>query len=189
MVPEELSDVIQTRFVRLTQRQDIDVRRLRVVADHADIHVAKTIDATAHDATVQIRIPHQRLRHGLDQYVRCGNEDFRRLIASLHKCQQLLGGDIRFYERKEVKDLLAYLKLAVNPADDVAFRRVINTPARGIGATSLQTIADVARAHGISMMQAAEVVADQALIAPRAAGSLRSFLSLIDELSRRAAED
>jgi len=53
-------------------------------------------------------------------------------------------GSVRFYERKEVKDILAYLKLAANPADDVSFRRVVNTPPRGFGATSLRLVEDVA---------------------------------------------
>ncbi|HXV77591.1 MAG TPA: UvrD-helicase domain-containing protein, partial [Candidatus Polarisedimenticolaceae bacterium] len=98
-------------------------------------------------------------------------------------------GSVRFYERREVKDLLAYLKLAVNASDDVAFTRVVNTPPRGVGATSLATIAGVARARGVPLIRAASVAIDDSLIAPRAAASLRAFLELIDDLSRRAAED
>jgi len=98
-------------------------------------------------------------------------------------------GSVRFYERREVKDLLAYLRLAVNRADDLAFRRAVNTPPRGIGATSLATIEDVVVTHGISRMDAAERVLDRGLLGSRAAASLREFLDLIGDLERRAAED
>lgn len=98
-------------------------------------------------------------------------------------------GSVRFYERKEVKDLLAYLKVAVNPSDDIAFRRVVNTPTRGIGAGSLATIVDIARARGIPLMHAAPLALEQGLLSARASGALRSFLGLIEELAQRASED
>ena len=58
-----------------------------------------------------------------------------------------------FYERKEIKDMLGYFRLIVNPLDDEAFRRVINTPARGIGDTTVGRIADMARERGVSMWE------------------------------------
>ncbi|MCG9894966.1 MAG: UvrD-helicase domain-containing protein, partial [Fimbriimonadaceae bacterium] len=66
----------------------------------------------------------------------------------------LVGGQ-RFYERKEIKDALAYLRLVLNPADDVSFRRVVNVPTRGIGPKTLEQIADAAAERGLGMMQAA----------------------------------
>ena len=98
-------------------------------------------------------------------------------------------GSVRFYERKEVKDLLAYLKLAVNPADDVAFRRVVNTPSRGIGATTLRTVEKVAHGWGLTLMDAAARSIDENVLASRATKRLRLFLELIAELARRASED
>ena len=53
-------------------------------------------------------------------------------------------GGTKFYDRKEIKDLLAYLRLIANPDDDISFRRIINVPKRGIGATSLDKMADFA---------------------------------------------
>ena len=63
-------------------------------------------------------------------------------------------GDVRFYERKEVKDVLAYLKLVVNPRDSISFWRVINTPRRGIGATSTGRLDEFAMREGFSPYQA-----------------------------------
>ena len=77
-----------------------------------------------------------------------------------------------FFERLEVKDMMAYFKLAVNPNDDESFRRVINKPARGIGATSFNALADEARAAGISLFAAA-------LSSPNA--KIHAFCEMIDK--------
>lgn len=63
-------------------------------------------------------------------------------------------GGLKFYDRKEIKDLVAYLQVLVNPADDVSFRRIVNTPKRGIGEVSQEKLAKAARDHGLSMMDA-----------------------------------
>lgn len=63
-------------------------------------------------------------------------------------------GGLSFYQRKEIKDVIAYLRLIINPADEEAFKRIINFPARGIGATTVGKIADVAHQHNISLWQA-----------------------------------
>jgi DNA helicase-2/ATP-dependent DNA helicase PcrA len=64
---------------------------------------------------------------------------------------QVVGG-VSFYERQEVKDVLAYLNLLANPKDDVAFGRVVNVPPRGLGKTSLDHLADRARALGLPLL-------------------------------------
>ena len=97
-------------------------------------------------------------------------------------------GSVQFYERREIKDLLAYLKLAVNPADEVAFRRVVNTPSRGIGDSTLETIEQVARMHGDTLLAAATRAMDQGLVSGRAAKGLHAFLQIVAELARRAAQ-
>ncbi|PFO01200.1 DNA helicase PcrA [Bacillus sp. AFS076308] len=67
-------------------------------------------------------------------------------------------GGIKFYDRKEIKDMLAYLRLISNPDDDISLRRVINVPKRGIGSSSVDKIADFAAMHDISLYQALESV-------------------------------
>jgi len=94
-------------------------------------------------------------------------------------------GGVRFYERREIKDIVAYLRLAVNPADDVAFRRAIAAPSRGVGKATLDRLADAARARGVSLLAAcAELPADLATKARRA---LDDFGRLIARLAERRA--
>ena len=75
-------------------------------------------------------------------------------------------GGTSFYQRKEIKDALAYLRLAVNPSDDASLLRVINTPTRGIGAKTIDTLRQYAAEHGLSLWQAAQEPSDAGL--PRA---------------------
>ena len=62
-----------------------------------------------------------------------------------------LFGGVRFYERKEIRDILSYLKVLANPADTIALRRIINVPKRGIGETSLDKLAAFADENGLSL--------------------------------------
>ncbi|HEX6775886.1 MAG TPA: UvrD-helicase domain-containing protein, partial [Methylomirabilota bacterium] len=95
----------------------------------------------------------------------------------------LIVGGVRFYERREIKDIVAYLRLAVNPADDAAFRRAIAAPSRGVGKATLDRLADAARARGVSLLAAcAEVPADLTAKARRA---LDDFARLIGRLAER----
>jgi DNA helicase-2/ATP-dependent DNA helicase PcrA len=92
-------------------------------------------------------------------------------------------GGMKFYERAEVKDVLAYLRLAARPEDDLAFRRVVNVPARGIGAATLDRLAQVARETGKSWW---EVSAEPTGVTDRARTSLARFRSVVEDLSARA---
>ncbi|MFO7290057.1 MAG: DNA helicase PcrA [Bacillota bacterium] len=90
-------------------------------------------------------------------------------------------GGIKFYERKEIKDLLAYLRLVVNPDDDLSLRRVINVPRRGIGEGTMEKIVRYAEERGISLYRAL-LEAEQIGLAPRFLRPLQSFAALIRDL-------
>ncbi len=97
-------------------------------------------------------------------------------------------GGLRFFERAEIKDALAYLRLLNNRRDDPSFERVVNTPTRGIGARTVEAVRERARQKSIPMWQAGqEIVAAQELPA-RACNALAAFLQLIDELAQATAE-
>jgi len=87
-------------------------------------------------------------------------------------------GGVRFYERKEVKDLLAYLRVLVNPDDEVSLRRIINTPKRGIGDRALDSIDEFAKHGSISFWQALTRSTSSDL-SPRANSSIQAFVSMM----------
>jgi len=92
---------------------------------------------------------------------------------------------LSFYQRAEVKDLLAYLRLVLNPADELAFRRIVNVPRRGIGRTTLDSIATIARERGTTLLEAAAAAAkDQGFPSARR-NALSDFVGLMDALRSR----
>jgi DNA helicase-2/ATP-dependent DNA helicase PcrA len=95
---------------------------------------------------------------------------------------QIVGG-LSFYERQEVKDVLAYLNLLANPKDDLAFTRVVNVPPRGIGKTSLDHLAERAKSLGIPLLAMARQAASVPGLKDKAARGFRDFGLLMDELS------
>ena len=101
---------------------------------------------------------------------------------------QLVGGT-RFYERREVKDVLAYLRLARNAADRVAIGRIINVPARGIGAKTVQELNAWAEARDGTMWQAVEAAGDNLNLAARSRAQLATFAELMRGLMTMAATE
>lgn len=95
---------------------------------------------------------------------------------------QIVGGT-KFYDRKEIKDILAYLRLISNPDDDISLTRIVNVPKRGIGATSLDKVAAYAAQHDISIYEAIRDV-DLLGISGRATASLKEFRNLIDNYTQ-----
>jgi DNA helicase-2/ATP-dependent DNA helicase PcrA len=93
-------------------------------------------------------------------------------------------GGLRFFERAEIKDALAYLRLIASRADDTSFERVVNLPVRGIGAKTMDTVRDTARGHATSLWNGALRSAVQSGLPQRAALALQGFLALIDKLAR-----
>ncbi|MCX7124764.1 MAG: DNA helicase II, partial [Gammaproteobacteria bacterium] len=97
-------------------------------------------------------------------------------------------GGFRFFERAEIKDALSYLRLMVNRNDDAAFERVINTPTRGIGQTTLAKIREIANEKAISLWVATHLCIDTNLFSARAHSALAGFTQLIDQLSIETLE-
>lgn len=95
-------------------------------------------------------------------------------------------GGTRFYERKEIKDALAYLRALSNPDDDVNVRRILNEPKRGIGAKSESVVADYATAHRISFFAAARQAADVPGLGAAAVKKYAEFVRLMDDLAQIA---
>jgi len=96
-------------------------------------------------------------------------------------------GMIEFYNRKEVKDLLAYLRLLVNPDDDVALRRVLNVPPRGVGASTLAHLEEYAAARNIPMFRVLHQIEGDQTLAVRARQSIADFVAFMDETSMFSA--
>lgn len=97
-------------------------------------------------------------------------------------------GGVRFFERAEIKDTLAYLRLVANRDDDAAFERAVNTPPRGIGERTLDEVRQQARAQGIPLWESAIRCAQGNVLAGRARNALAGFAQLIDQLSAELAE-
>ncbi|AIQ65778.1 ATP-dependent DNA helicase PcrA [Paenibacillus stellifer] len=95
---------------------------------------------------------------------------------------QIVGG-IKFYDRKEIKDLLAYLRLLSNPDDDISLTRIINVPKRGLGDTTVSKLSDAAAARGVSIFQVLETVDDLGF-AGRTRNALVEFYDMILALHR-----
>ena len=118
------------------------------------------------------------------------NAQSRVLEEALLRAQmpyRIYGGQ-RFFERAEIRNVLAYMRLISHRDADAAFERVVNTPTRGIGEKSVAEIRILARASGTSLWQAAEVIVKQELLSARARNAIAGFLELIDSLDEKTAE-
>nr|WP_235815046.1 UvrD-helicase domain-containing protein [Olsenella massiliensis] len=90
-------------------------------------------------------------------------------------------GGTRFFDRAEIRDVTAYLKLVVNPNDDVSALRVVNTPRRGVGTTSIRRVRDYAAQEGLSFVDAARIcAAEPGLLGAKARGGLAEFTGVVD---------
>ena len=131
------------------------------------------------------------------------NSQSRALEESLRKraIPYRLVGAVRFYDRREIRDLMSYLKLIANPADDEAFLRAVSVPRRGLGDATLETLATIARDAGRPMLETASDSARLASLRPAARQALADFSALIlrqrenardsavDELLRNVIEE
>ncbi|TKA96282.1 DNA helicase II [Cereibacter changlensis] len=131
----------------------------------------------------------QRGARGLEPH---GLDDMAILVRASHQMRafedrfltiglpyRVIGGP-RFYERLEIRDAMAYFRLAVSPDDDLAFERVVNTPKRGLGDKAQQEIQREARAHGVTLLEGARGLLARAGLGGKGAGQLRGFIEGVD---------
>ncbi len=96
-------------------------------------------------------------------------------------------GGVRFFERAEIKDTLAYVRLVANTDDDTSFERIVNLPTRGLGEKTLQDLRECARSQEVSLWKASKHMLASALLPTRAGSALAGFVSLIEQLKERTA--
>ena len=147
--------------------------------DEADTFVkeiTKLINADARNDDIAIFYRNNAQARAIEDALRNANMNY-----------QVIGG-IRFYERKEIKDIVGYLRLIVNKKDSLAVSRIINVPARGIGATSLKKIEDEAIKFGCSLWEILEKIVHKPdeisylTLSKRVKNSINEFVSLIEEV-------
>ena len=97
-------------------------------------------------------------------------------------------GGVRFYARLEIKDILAYLKVIDNPADEISFKRIINVPLRGIGHATVDRISDLATTGGITFAEALTLAATGNYLAAGTRGKIAGFVAMMEKFRERAAD-
>ena len=105
--------------------------------------------------------------------------EFEDRFVTLGLSYRVIGGP-RFYERAEIRDALAYLRVINSPADDLAFERIVNVPKRGLGDATVQMLHDHARKRRIPLFEAARAVVETDELKPKARGSLRDLIASFD---------
>lgn len=156
------------------------------------IRYYQAYDAEGEASFVADRIvDHQRQQYDLRSVVLYRTNAQSRLFEEALRrkgvAYNIVGG-FSFYERAEVKDIIAYLKLALNPQDDVALNRVINAPPRGIGKTTLDILLGKQKELSISMWETIEIAVANRALGPRATSALESFTRIIKGLRDRVTE-
>jgi DNA helicase-2/ATP-dependent DNA helicase PcrA len=141
-----------------------DREEARFVADQAAAHIRS--GGNINDAAVLFRTAAQT-RPLEEAFIRAG-------------INYIVVGGLRFYERKEIKDALAYLRLIQNSADDLAFERIVNVPRRGVGEGTLQTLRDEAAREQIGLYEAARSLVQSGEMAGKVGGQMRLFVEQVD---------
>ncbi len=173
-----------------TQRFDKTLRAN--AADGEKIRYAELLDGEAEARWVASRIEeHLRrepdLRAAVLYRTNAQSRAFEEACRRAGLRYNLVGG-FSFYERAEVKDVIAYLKLSLNPHDSVALMRVINSPARGIGKMTIDEIDRLAKGFGSTFWEVISIIIDQNLLHARTVSALKAFREIIDSLVEKAAK-
>ena len=105
-----------------------------------------------------------------------------------YRLPHVVVGSVRFFERAEVRDAMAYLRVLHNPADSVALRRILNVPSRGIGKNTLTRAEDLGAREGLTLAAALEAAVERGIVSAGPGRKVRAFFKLLRELSRRAED-
>lgn len=111
--------------------------------------------------------------------------EFEERFITLGLNYRVIGGP-RFYERREIRDALAYLRLMHQPADDLAFERIVNVPKRGLGDATVKILYDVARSQNVPMMQATRMLVETEELKPKQRSTLRDLMAQFDDWAARS---
>jgi len=166
-----------------TEREEGDLLRLTLVGD--EVEEAQLAVGTVTDEVNRMGVSPSEIAvlYRTNAQSRALETAFRNAAIPY----ELVGGTA-FYQRKEIKDLLAYLRLLVNDRDDIALARIINTPKRGIGATTLERLAVHAAREGTSLYRSLAALDHAAEFSAVATRRLLEFRSLLEEFRGRTAE-
>jgi len=134
----------------------LDWRRAEALEDAAVLYRTNAQSRLIEEALVRARVPYQ------------------------------IFGSVRFYDRKEIRDLLAYLRLAVNPADDISFRRVLNVPSRGLGEAALMAVESASRGREVPLSEALERALQSGLFPARGRKAAEEFRDVLVRLREAA---
>jgi DNA helicase-2/ATP-dependent DNA helicase PcrA len=135
-------------------------------------YIAKYLSQAGDDG----QVPRAAVLYRTNSQSRLLEEAMRRYRLKYH----VVGG-FSFYERAEIKDMISYLKAVQNPDDSIAIERIINTPARGIGKTTTETLERIALETGLSLWGAIQEAIKRDLLQPRALAALKAFKQLMDD--------
>jgi DNA helicase-2/ATP-dependent DNA helicase PcrA len=182
---QRILDVAGALVARNVRRKGKVLRAVRGEGDPVRLHEAQ--DEFQEAAWVTERLAALRSRGRVAVLFRMNAQSrlFEEALLRLRLPYLVVGG-VGFYERREVKDVLAYLRLAQNPRDAVAFRRVVNVPPRGLGAKTLEEIERAAAERAQTPWEAASRLVDDAALPSRALLPLRQFLEVLETLREEA---
>lgn len=158
--------------------------------DHDLVSVASVWDSEEEARTIGEEIEAlQNKSHSLNEMavlVRASFQmrEFEERFITLGLNYRVIGGP-RFYERMEIRDAMAYLRCVAQPADDLAFERIVNTPKRGLGDATLKLVHGLARAERIPLMQAAQQLIDTEELKPKPRNSLKTVLDNFERWRRQ----
>ncbi len=141
-----------------------DEEEARIIGE--DIEQLQRQDQSLNEIAVLVRASFQ-MRAFEDRFITLGL-DYR-----------VIGGP-RFYERQEIRDATAYFEVTLNPANDLKFERIVNTPRRGLGEATLKALHQLARGQGVPLVQAARLIVETEELKPRARKSLQDLLAAFD---------